>query len=303
MSEAQGTTGRVRRIDAPPRPRPPMFRALGASEPPGELEIGGRPHRLVRVFKHDSWAATALYEGEGGLVVCKFNRVQPIGFVPMGWLGRRLATNERTILQRLDDVPNVPRWSGDVRVGGRVLRNAVAHEFVPGRPLGREMRMGEVFFAELREVLDEMHRRGMAYVDLHKRENILVGDDGRPHLIDFQISFATPDGWVRHTITTRLVRRIFQRSDDYHLLKHVARDRRPPGAPDSAEVERQRPWWIRLHRWIARPIRAARRGLLTRLRVRDRSGKASSEVFAEEAVRLEAAEPAGARDRGSSAAA
>ncbi|MFM8951864.1 MAG: hypothetical protein ACKOOF_02200 [Planctomycetaceae bacterium] len=65
----------------------------------------------------------------------------------------------------------------------------------------------------------------MAHVDLHKRENILVDDDGRPHLIDFQISFALPRS---NRLAARLcggLMRLLQRCDDYHLFKHRLRHR------------------------------------------------------------------------------
>ena len=41
---------------------------------------------------------------------------------------------------------------------------------------------------QLRADLAEIHRRGMAYVDLEKCENVLVGDDGAPLLTDFGIA-------------------------------------------------------------------------------------------------------------------
>ncbi len=42
------------------RPRPALFRALGRDEPPSVVTIGGEKHELIEIFKHDSWAATAL---------------------------------------------------------------------------------------------------------------------------------------------------------------------------------------------------------------------------------------------------
>jgi hypothetical protein len=281
------TTARV-------RPRPPLLRALGRSEPPGSLEIGGRAFRLVRVFKHDSWAATALYEGDTGQVVCKLNRVQPIGPIPMRWLGRKLARNERAALTRLGGEPGIPRWSGDVRDGERALTNAVAHEFVPGRPLGRESLVSDDFFPALRRLLDVMHARSMAYVDLHKRENVLIGDDGRPYLIDFQISVVASGSWLSRSWPYRRILRVLQGCDDYHFLKLQARTR-PDLIPDAeARIEASRPFWIKAHRLIARPFRSIRRRFLSRLKVRDARGRAASEVFAEEAVRLDAAgEPRG----------
>ena len=46
------------------RPRPALFRALGRHDPPSEIEVAGDLYRRSSVFKHDSWAATALYTCE-----------------------------------------------------------------------------------------------------------------------------------------------------------------------------------------------------------------------------------------------
>src|SRR5262245_57455230 len=62
------------------RPRPALFRALGKDEPPGEIIVDGQTYRRVTLFKHDSWAATALYQSTEQTIVCKFNRRQDIGF-------------------------------------------------------------------------------------------------------------------------------------------------------------------------------------------------------------------------------
>jgi hypothetical protein len=129
-----------------------------------------------------------------------------------------------------------------------------------------------------------MHRHDVAYVDLHKRENILVGADGRPYLLDFQISVSLPHWWPANSTLTQVLLRIFQRSDDYHLHKHLARCR-----PDlmAEEKEVRRPWWITMHRLIAVPLRTARRWLLARLGIRDKTGRVDSEHFPEEVVRAD----------------
>ena len=91
------------------RHRPPLFRALGAGEPPQTVYVAGRPYRHIDTFKHDSWAATALYRSdEGDGIVCKFNRAQPIFILPMSWLGRRLARRENGLLKRLAAVAGAP---------------------------------------------------------------------------------------------------------------------------------------------------------------------------------------------------
>jgi hypothetical protein len=268
------------------RPRPAPFRALGNDDPPAEIEVRGRPYRRVEVFKHDSWAATALYEGPAGRIVCKFNRRQSLLGLPMAWLGRLLAQREARILARLADLPNVPNPCGPVTVAGRVLPIAVAHDYIPGHPLRRREAVRADFFPRLRDLLAEMHHRQMAYVDLHKRENILVGDDGEPYLIDFQISLALTHRWPDTTAPVQVLLRLMQRSDEYHLLKHVAKSRPDP---DGARPAKQLPWWIRAHRLVAVPFRELRRRLLVALGIRGGKGRVGSERFAEDAVRREAA--------------
>ena len=53
-----------------------------------------------------------------------------------------------------------------------------------------------------------------------------------------------------------------------------------------------RPWWIRAHRTVVVPFRTLRRRLLAALGVRDATGMAASEHFAEDAVRREEARKA-----------
>ena len=71
----------------------------------------------------------------------------------------------------------------------------MARRYIEGNPLGRKDEVGDEFFPGLRGILDVLHARGMAYVDLHKRENVLVGSDGKPYLLDFQIGLALPHWW------------------------------------------------------------------------------------------------------------
>lgn len=270
------------------RPRPALFQALGHNAPPLEIEIGGAPYRRREVYKHDSWAATALYEGPGGqLAICKFNRQQSVFGIPMGWLGRRLGQREARHLERLAGLPGIPPLLGPVRINGREARHACVRVFLPGHVLGAGEKVNDDFFPRLERLLAEIHRRDMAYVDLHKRENILVLDDGSPGLIDFQISYTLPRGvWGRFP-PLRWWLRCLQRSDDYHLLKHRLRCRPDqfPGQDPEAYINRHRPWWIRLHRFFAVPLRFLRRRLLVALGIRSGRGSASTETNPEVAFR------------------
>jgi hypothetical protein len=267
-------------IEPPVRPRPPLLRALGRDEPPTTVEIDGTRYQLLRVVKHDSWAATAFYAGADKHVVCKFNRQQRVGIIPMRWLGRWLARREGHALRLLAGLPGIPAAVGDVYAGGRRLPHAVAHNFVAGRPLGRHDAIPIAAFAALEQLLTAVHCHDMAYVDLHKRENILVGDDGRLYLLDFQINFCLKRWWPANAWPMRLFLWILQRSDRYHLGKHIARCCATAAAPT-------RPWWIRVHRSVARPLRSLRRWLLVLLGVRTGQGRVESEFFPEEVVRAD----------------
>ena len=207
------------------RPRPPVLRALGADDPPTEIEAGGHAYHRSEILKHDSWAATAVYDGPVGRIVCKFNRRQSVFGLPMRWLGRLLARREGRMLALLADLPNVPNPCGPIRVGGKVLDYAVGHDYVPGHPLGRNERVNDDFFPRLGRLLAEMHRRNMAYVDLHKAENIIVGDDGQPYLIDFQIGAALSRRWPATTEIAHRLLGVLQRSDEYHFRKRVSKNR------------------------------------------------------------------------------
>jgi hypothetical protein len=263
------------------KPRPHWLRALGGRALPEAVAIGGVIHRLVETFKHDSWAATGLYQGpEGVRCVVKVHRQAPVLGIPLGWLGRRMARHETHLLAGLSAVKGVPALAGPVTLGGRLLRNAIARRYIEGHPLGDREEVSEAFFPSLEALLRAMHGRKVLYIDLHKRENILVNEDGEPCLIDFQISLAWPRWLPRGPLFSML-----RRSDEYHLMKHWSRLRSDQCGFDEAALRKRIPWWIRAHRWVARPFRELRRRLLVRLGVRAGKGRVETELFAEHALR------------------
>ena len=124
------------------RTRPKVLRALGAEDPPSRIQIEGTCYQRVEVFKHDSWAATAMYEsispaGHTSRLVCKFNRTQSIYGIPMTWLGRALATREAQAYQRLADLPGVPGVAGEIHAENRRLSaTELAGIHRPGNRMG-----------------------------------------------------------------------------------------------------------------------------------------------------------------------
>ena len=286
----------------PLRQRPAFLRALGRSEPPPLIEAGGMRYALLEIFKHDSWAATALYGGSQDKIVVKFNRRQPFLCVPMGWLGYWLGRREARAFRLLAGIPGIPASAGEVLVDGLQWRSAFAHEYIEGHPLHREEKPGGEFFKQLGDMISEMHRRGLAYVDLNKRENIIVANDGTPVLVDFQIHFAPPRLLARVPPLSWLLRE-FMTGDLYHLHKHLLRHRPDLVSPEEHDLTQFQPLAVRAWRMLyVAPVQCMRRRFLVWLRVRTGKGLALSEIAPEKAVRLtlekERQSSAGSNDSG-----
>ncbi len=245
-----------------PGNRPPAYalRALGRKGLPKVVSgADGVNYHLTRTVKHDFWAATGFYEADNGRrAVLKIGRVEPYAGVPLVWAGRFLCRREMRFYQALADVPNVPALLGTVGNTGFL------HEFVPGRPLAKDQPVPDTFFVDLQNLMGEIHRRQIAYVDANKPENILLGDDGRPHLIDFQISWdlkELPAIWLNRWWLKRL-----QESDIYHVLKHKKRMRPDQISEGERRRVEQRGTLINLHRIISRPYHKLRKHWFKRLK-------------------------------------
>ena len=237
---------------------PPSFFALGTAGLPEDFALEDQVYRLKKVFKHDFFAATGLYtDADGQLVVLKLQRTYPLFGFPMQWLGARMAKHEIAIFRQLQGIRGVPRFMGVYGPTGYV------HEFIPGEDLCPEMHPDAAFFDDLERLFHDLHTRNVAYVDTNKRENILFGADGRPYLIDFQISFwlkqGRDDSYLAQWIFKRLVH-----EDWYHYYKHKTRLAPQCCSKEDFARAENRSWYIRLHRLIFRPLIQLRRKFLAR---------------------------------------
>jgi hypothetical protein len=230
------------------------LRALGRDDPPEHFTLAGVTYSRTEIRKHDFFAATAFYVDPAGTkAVLKIGRVIPWCCIPFRWLGTALRNREARFYQKLQDLPNIPRFLGNVGPTGFL------HAYVEGRPLEKGKPVPDRFFHNLTELLLELHRRGIAYVDTNKPQNILLGDDGLPHLIDFQISFD------RNRFPTRWLLRRLQREDLYHLLKHRRRMRPDELTPEELQLANRISPWVRVHRILTWPYFRLRRLLFRKL--------------------------------------
>lgn len=246
-----------------PHRRPPIWlRALGHHDLPPVIRLGGCEYAHLETFKHDFFAVTALYEGSEGKIVLKVMRQASMFGIPLRWLGGFLLRQEARLLRLTQSIDGIPRLIG------RWGPTGLAHEFIEGRPLVRQDRPNDIFFPRLAGILNEIHARGAAYVDLEKRENILLGTDGAPYLIDFQISWHVPTNRGGETWVARLILRLLQESDRYHLLKHWRRLRPDQLETQSIAKSYRAPFWISWHRAIFGPFTRLRRQILVWLGAR-----------------------------------
>ncbi|MBS3820287.1 MAG: hypothetical protein GVY16_02040 [Planctomycetes bacterium] len=255
--------------------------------PPQALTVRGESYRLVRVFKHDFWAATCLYEVSSSFqedklqedngeqqeaplpsapcprsfrqIVVKFGRAHGFAGVPLRWTGEKLADHEQAIYHALAGVDGVPAWVG------RIDDVTCAIEYIDATPLDHLDRSAipDGLFERLRAIVDAIHARGVAYVDANKRSNILVRDDGTPVVIDYQISLRRRDDWPRplRGLAAAVVRYL-QGKDIYHLYKHKRRLRPDELTADEEALSRHRSGVHLLWRKITKPYRRLRRGFL-----------------------------------------
>lgn len=243
------------------------FFACGRDGLPPHVDYEGARYALVAIFKHDFLAATALYEApQAGVaprrIVSKVNRRMHFCLVPLNWLGRLMTRREVRSLRRCQDIQGVPR------VLARTGPNSYLYAYIEGRSLDGKPPLPTDFFERLLSVLREIHARDLVHFDLHKRGNILLGDDGRPHIIDFQLATHIGDRLLLSRRLSARLRHWLQGYDIYHLYKH--KRRLLPGELTDAEdrLSRDNSLPLRMHRTIARPLKRVRRACLRYLHAR-----------------------------------
>lgn len=231
-------------------------RAPMTAKTPQVLSLPEGDYHFVRVLKADLFSSNILYERHGKLSVLKRSRFRVFGGILLWPLAMLASRREYRFYGQAQDLPGVPR------LGPRVGRTAFLHEYIPGatlRATPKKGAIGDGFFPQLREIIGALHRRRIFYFDLAKSDNIIVGEDGRPHLIDFQVCVRFPPA---DTLLGRLLNPLFElcrQEDLYHYckLKRKWRGDQLTGE-ESARARRTTFgafWW----RWMSRPYLAVKR--------------------------------------------
>jgi hypothetical protein len=215
--------------------------------------------KVLRELKDDAFARTQLVEMEGCRWLRKEYRFRGLLRDRLEPLARRWTRHEMEVgrvLAGIDGTPGTPTALSDT---------SFLRPWIDGEDLHQHRRAGrpvsDTFFDELRMLVEAVHERGIGYADLAKRDNIIVGTNGRPHLIDFQISLRRYEGpsslrrrisswWLRHT----------QADDLRYVYKHKRRIRPDLITPEEVEQSQRRSpvSWFK-HLFFALTLRRAKR--------------------------------------------
>lgn len=188
---------------------------------PTQATIDGDVYRFEKILKDDFFSVNVLYKNDSGrryvLKLSDFRFLLGLLFRPFAML---MSSHEYKIYNMVADLEGVPA------LGPRHGLRGYYHEFVEGKTLHELPRgsgLPDDFFDRLRILIDQIHTRRIFYLDLNKQGNIILGEDGRPYLIDYQICmrFRARRGWYGRRMD-RIFKRLIQ-EDIYHLYKHKKR--------------------------------------------------------------------------------
>jgi len=115
---------------------------------------------------------------------------------PMGWglgklIRRIMLRNEFRVYSKLSAVHGIPKCYGFLKNRYLVLK------FIDGVSI-KEARISdrELFFANLIDLIKDLHKAGVAHSDLKKKDNLLVVNGQTPCVIDFGVAIIRKPGFA-----------------------------------------------------------------------------------------------------------
>jgi serine/threonine protein kinase len=151
-----------------------------------------------------AWILSSLASGQNilsggyqGTVLYYRDAAQPlvIKVPPRPWWRRvillPLLRHEYRVYRKLEGFAGVPRCYGLLDNRFLVLEYIAGGSLREGRILDRAG-----FFDGMRKLLDGLHARGVAHVDLKKKDNILITGNDQPYLVDFGVACIRKPGFA-----------------------------------------------------------------------------------------------------------
>ncbi len=138
------------------------------------------------------------YQGEVYLIGSGSQRLivkTAMGVWPVLMIRRLMLRREYSVYQRLDGIPGIPHCFG-LRDEKHLMLEYIESESY--REIGGPPEDRERFFAGLLEIVQSLHRAGVAHADMKRKNNILITESGQPYLIDFGAAYLRREhgGWL-----------------------------------------------------------------------------------------------------------
>ena len=137
-----------------------------------ESSLASHTHTLAAGYQ----GQTLIYRDAEKELVIKV----PHGRGLIRWFHVRMLHHEYAVYKKLEDLSAVPKCYGLVDNQYLVL------QYIHGLPIRQSRPQDEAkYFEQMFQAIRHMHERGVAHMDLKKKDNLLVVEGVRPCLIDF----------------------------------------------------------------------------------------------------------------------
>lgn len=160
--------------------------------------------------------------------------------------GRWVIQHEYRVYRRLRGIRGIPRVYGLLDDYALIMERLEAREL----PHLKENFLTPEFFARLKNLLSELHARGIAHGDL-RRKNVLVNRDLEPCIIDFATAFSLKgSAWWG----ARLLFRHYCKVDDITVLKMQKHYFRESLTREEEQRLAATPFYLRTGRFLKKKV-------------------------------------------------
>ena len=188
-------------------------------------------YRILRSPSSTRPTLWAVEENGSRAVVKDFSRN---GFLFRNVIGRFLIWRENKAYRRLRGLEGVPRFY-NVIDGLAIVVEEISGGNIEG--LERENPLEETFFHDLRRLVERVHDRGLAHCDLKRAPNVLIGENGKPYIVDWSASVSKSE--FRFFPLNNIYKRFL--TDDFNAITKI----KLTHIPDSVSPEEKRRYYYR----------------------------------------------------------
>jgi tRNA A-37 threonylcarbamoyl transferase component Bud32 len=210
-----------------------------------DLRLSDLPRRQISILREATGTRPAIRlisDGDRRAIVKDFSANT---FIFRNVAGRFLIWREAKAYRRLKGLQGVPTLY-------RIIDGlALLLEAIPGNDLETLQgvkKLDHTFFSALKDLVDRCHRRGVAHCDLKRAPNTILGEDGRPYIVDWSASICATE--FRLFPLTRIYARFLR--DDYLAIVKL----RLSYAPESVSDGEKRAYYERSR--VERAVRDVR---------------------------------------------